>query len=558
MSSISSSDRARQTDEIRQAREEYQNSEAETARRNKAEKKRLQELHEQEIKRLRTEYDRQIDSMRNKHKDTLTARDQQHLEQMDKIKGLYLEQNRRRTEDAEVNRQAQKKAYQGEIDSLKKTTEQQKEVLTRNFRESMQERDEQFGEFQNRAQSTITKSIEERTQKLNEKHENELGAVIEDRDRKVADLSQQKAELQAHSRREMKEKDRLHGREKTRLNDHFAKVHSAQEELHNSLFAGRDEMLRAERENTREQYNKALEDKLQKMDAAHEQLRNQVDERMDSQIRSLSHELHKSKTDRVAETISNRRLRDLERKNILNATHERVEDLEKQKTQIVEVVNDQARQKVDNVLRRADQIVSETNRNNRLKANLQDQQSRESRAQLEFELKNRVEQVQDRAETRLRRMQNITNDQVVEQQKYHEKNVDLLKTNYTETLAAQREAQMQVIQDVRMRAEQRLREQEVKATRKLEEAVANYEAKLEKMQEEHRQEKTRMNQIFEQRMAQREKGFKNDQESLAMKYEAKLAQSNEVRQKELERVERRHQEQMVSLANRVKYFDKKA
>ena len=280
--------------------------------------------------------------------------------------------------------------------------------------------------------------------------------------------------------------------------------------------------------------------------------------RQDSQVRNLSNELARSKTDRVVEMVANKRIRDLERDHLQEQQQQRINEMEKERSQMLDVANKRTHDRISDVVHQNEKIIHDTNRSNRIKQDMQSQQTREDRARLQAEMRTRVSHEQDQTDKRVRRIMNVTSEETQAQQKYHEKSLDQLKNNYADTLSNQREVQMEMIQDIRLRAEERMRERDVKATKKLEETISNYEAKIQKIQEDHKTEKNRLVEMYEQRMTQREKGFKTEQETLAMKYENKLSQTDDLRQKEIDRLERRHKEQMADLSNRMRYLNKKA
>lgn len=557
MSSISPSERSQKTDELRQQREDYEEREVEGTRRAQAEKKRIQERHAAEIENLKKKFDNQVDTIRNRYKDTISARDQENQEKIEKVRQMYLEQNRRKTEDSDSQKNELKRTFETEIDKNQRIKEQQQDSLTRNFKQSLQQRDEEFKDFQNRAQEKITSSIDERSKNLNLKHEKELNAVVEDRDERVSKLDGTLRETQSALSSRLKDQERAHRYELDKTNNNWKKTYSNQEQTHDVLLSNRNEMLQAERGSMQEKFRATMEDKLDQVDKSNELLKEQVMARQDSQVRAIGDELRKVKSERVVDQITDRRLRDLDRKALLEQQTARMSSIEKEKEQIFDVANSRARGQVVQVIDQNEKILQDTNRKNQMNQNMLTQRAREDRASLEFENKSQVGHVLDQTDKRVRRLVGDTTEDARNLQKFHEKTVNQMKNDYTEHLTSQRGAQMEMIQSIQLRSEERLRELENKSAKKLEQTVANYEGKIEKMKEDSQSEKSRIVEMYESRMSQREKAMKQEQEALALKYEGRISMADETRQKELDRLERRHKEQMADLSSRMKYLNKK-
>lgn len=557
MSSINSAERSRQTDEVRRAREEYETRENENAKRARAERKHREEQHQADLENVKKEYEEQISTLRNKNKESLVARDYQHQEQVDRIKNLYLEQVRRKTNEHESARNELRRTLESEIEKQDQVHGQQQTNLKDAFARGMKERDERFSEFAEESRDKVSKTIEDRTQKLNEKHSKEMGALVEDRDRRLSETYSQANKSRKLHESQTKEQDRRYQDLIKRRDNHWENVFQTQEKMNNTLVDNKHEVLKAARNKMQDDYLAAIDRKEQEADSSREHTKAQVESRLDSSVRKMAAELREVQNDRTVEMITNRRLRDLERKGLQEAHQARLEVLDRERKQVYDSVNDEARGHIQNVIERTDKLMQASNRENKMQQNITTMRAREDRGQLEAEMESRLDQAGVQSDKRIRRVMQDTSEAQRVQQKYHETNMEQIKNAYSDNLQAQRETQFDMLNKVRIQSEKKIKELELQHTKKTDDLIAAYEAKIEKVREDARSEKDRMVNAYEGRLKQRDKAHEADKETQVIRYETKMAQMDEMRQKELERIERRTQEQLTAMNNRMKAYNKK-
>lgn len=130
MSSISSSDRARQDDIVRNTREDYENRETENNKRRAQELKRMETRHHDEIKNITDDYETRIAELKDRNRETLSDRDMANNRKIDEVRQTYRESLRNKMEDAYNDREQQKNTYTGEIKSKKKSLRIKNKILS--------------------------------------------------------------------------------------------------------------------------------------------------------------------------------------------------------------------------------------------------------------------------------------------------------------------------------------------------------------------------------------------------------------------------------------------
>ncbi|MFN7825476.1 MAG: hypothetical protein ACK5P6_08950 [Pseudobdellovibrionaceae bacterium] len=550
-SSVTASDRNRHTEELKNAREEYQSREAEQAKKQKRELTRMQQKHDEEIDQLTEAYKSQLGSMKNASSEQLKKREENYQAQIQKLRSMHTEQLRRKVMEQEEMKRANTEAYESEIAKNKQINEQQKNLLKSNFDNSLAERDRTVRDLGERNRDTITKSMENQKKRLNEKHSAEIEAISEDRDLRIG-TSERNAKLTRNTlENRIKEQERLNRQNLDRVNSNWESIYNENQKSHNAVMNSRDEMLKGERRRMSDRFEKATTDKLEELQNAYNYLKDQTAERLDREVRTASVNSRQAQNDRIIDMITNRRIRNIERDNLVEEYEKRMDVVNEQRDKTQAVAMEMAHGRVDKILEKTDKLISDVNQDNRMKQNVKDMQHRQDRDQLVTQAKASEEHLRNKSQERIEKVMTVTNKSQINQEKLHRNNLDQLRTNYQENLVSQREAHLDSLKETYTRMDERLRSNESKFESKLRETVNNYESKLEQMEELKRSDLKRQKDAHEARMSQLQKAHQGDQVGQNQKFELKMSQLEETHKKDIERLERRHHEQMSSLASRV-------
>lgn len=558
MSSISSSDRSRQTDELRRTREEYENREAEGVKKQKKELRRVQEKHSQEVQEITDNYEGRIDAVQAKSRETITKRDEAHREQVDQIRNMYREQLRRKTEDNETNSKVLRQTLNSEMDKKDAIKDQQRSVIERNFRDALQERDAQFAEHSERSRALVKDSLVERTDKLNSKHDRELESLSLDRDRKVFEMQKNQGEQKSYYETRLRDQERRSRSERERVDSNWRSIVEDQAAINATVLDNRNQLLKAERDSLREDFRVRADGEAIKNDQIRENLKAEVGERLDRQVRRANYDLRKANSEKIQSDLVHNRRSKIERDNIVQGYEARMRDLEGQVEGSQEVSRELTRRRVGEMADKSEKLLRDANRRSRGEQEMQQARYREDRARLIAEGDAKVNRAEERADTIVSRVKKATTENQVVQNKYYQTNLEQLKDSYAEQLGAQRDAHLESLAKIRMGMEAKMRSQDMKAQARTEALVQNYETKIKAMEEQHMAELKRVKDASATRIDQRDKNHRFETEAVAQKYEVRLSQQAESHQKEMERVQKRHEEAMADIGNRMNYLNKKA
>lgn len=556
MSSISSAERKSHTDDLRAQREESENRETETAKRHKKEVKRLLERQAKEVDSLKETYEKQIDTLRSRGNEQLSERDQENQAKIAELKTMYLESLRKKTSEAEQRRQAEADSYQGQIKKERQVGQQQRENLTRNFEDSIKERDRQFQDLTTQSRDDMKEAIERQGERQANKHQKEMRHVIEDRDNSQAQSQRDLKNSKSMYENRLRDQERNTSYQLDQKENSWRNTYDNKTKEMSELVAGKGEELKMARDHMQVRYNKALEEKLGALDGAHQILKDQTSARIDRDVRSLENENNRLQNDHMVEMMTTKRMRDLERKHVVQDYEVRMDNLAKTKDGLVEVGKEVNRRKIEQAVKKNNEILSETNRRNHTEMIIANERHREDRDRLEIEHKSSIRSMGDKSKERIEKVMRNTADAQRAERKQHNDNVGALRNSYSEELSNQRQAQMEQLKETYLRMDEKVKNTEEKLGRKLDETVNNYENRLAEVKEKHQQEMARLEQTYAAKTKDREKAHQMDIKTADIKTNMRLEQQQSLHEKEIERLDKRHQEQMVALAQKLNYYRK--
>lgn len=558
MSSIDASERRSSTDEIRRIREEYEQKAAENAKRKNKEIKAQSKNHQQELAELRDTYESQLQEVREKQGKALSQRDQKHQADVEQLRRMYLDSITRKTEDNQLTKKAMTDTFEQELGTTKRVHDEQKRNLQESFKKSVGERDQALTNTLERSREEMRTAIEQRADKLRQAHAREMQSVQADRNRQVTQADSDVRRILDATKSEVRDlKAEKEAQIRDRENRNVSNLRFAEDKFQKIADLQNMELQQQSKRLNQDsaQRLRATQDQMQENN---NQLREQVNSRIDNQLRAAEADARQAKQDQVLQAIASQRIRNLEREDLVGSYEDRFKSLEKNRLESHQAGQAEARRKIEEAVRMNEKLVREASRDARVKQNVIVQQNREARAGMEAMFTGQIDELKERSDKRVRNIVADANATQATQAKAFDENLEMMRARYLDNLQAQREAQLEQLKDMQIRMEKRMRETEAGLHKKVENINRHFEGEIAKLEDSKRDLQRSLERENATRLRNRDKAAKMEQESLTMKYESRLGQLQELQRQELERQEKRHQEQMASLAARANANLKKA
>jgi hypothetical protein len=558
MSSISSSDRSRQDDRVRQTREEYESREAENTKKKNREVSRLQKRHNEEVSQITEDYEDRIAQMKEGHRATLNERDQSNNRKIEDIRNLYRGSLKSRMEDSESERQALRSNYEGELKKQKQISESQKQNLVSQMTEEVGSRDQKFATQVEESRQKAQDSVKTNARRLNEAHAKERDALIESHSKTLEDKNRATNEMRKSYQGQLKTSEQRRQGDNERWSQKFTDTLKNKDAEYSDNLQMKGMILEGERTHLRDKYETALNDKSDAMDSQNQEFRETVNERVNSQIRSRDGKIQTLSGKLNNEISKNDRLRALERKNLTQDYEKRLNLAEDMREDAVSRMKELNGERISKVLDSSEKMLRQSERDSTFQRNTLTSQYRADKENLKMQHKDQLDQVTNTAENRVKKIVDLANKNQDVTAKYYDDALEQTKANYMNRVESQRDREINTQVTSNKVMTERFRNLEKTLNNRNEATVQNYETKIAQLKENHAQEMKRLEAQYAERSKNAVKSGKVEKDSLEMKYEAKLAQMNESHQDQLDRMNRRHQEDMQNLAVKVSSYNRKA
>lgn len=558
MSSVSGADRNRHTEELRNQREEYQERESEEVKKHRKEIRRLNQQHGEEVARLKENYNSRIEDLRSRSNENMTERDQANQAKIEEIRSMYHDQLKRKVGDSEDRKNEQVGALRGELAKSKQINEQQKDILVDQFNTTMAEREDVYKENAEKARVEMQDALKNRTSSLNAKHEKELSAVTGDRDRMLAQSATDKNANKNMYENKLRSQERQFNNKMAKAEENWHENFRQKEVEMDDALQGRNQALQLERRNMQDKYDRATQAKTDQMDQVRKNYEEAAQNRGNRELRSANFEAQRQQNMRFQEAAKSSRMSKLEKGNIIADYEKRIAVMDDERAQIRGKAMDEARDMVQTNARKNERLIGDITREDQRNRMIANERHAEDRARLEIEAKQKEDHTAKQTDGRIRKVIQATNEAQTQQIETHEKNLNELKSSYAENLMNQRQAQFSQLKDTYLRMEDRLRQNDEKHVKKLEDTEGAYQAKIKDIEKHYEGEIKKRDDLLAKKESQGEKVRRTERETMNLQFESKLAKLDEEHQRELDRLEKRHNDQMLSLTERLNYYRKKA
>ncbi len=556
MSSITPADRSRQTDELRNQREEHESREAEQTKKQKREMRRMAEKQDQEIQQLKDNYENQIKELKKNSNEQMTKRDLQNQAKIEQLRNMYTQTLRKKVETGEAEKDAEVDSLKGQLGKERQIHEQQRHVLKQNFDDSLAEKDRMFQSHASRSREEMKSTIGDRAEKLAEKHQKEMKAVLSAADERKQMDQRTLKETASYLEGKMKDQKLQSDLKFERAQANWNSNREIKESENETVIRARDEALKFERQKLQDRFNDITDKKTVELNELREDLKGTILNRVNRDIRAAEAENRQIKNDHLVQMVSSKRIRDLEKERVILDYEDRMKKLGESKDGLIEKGKEVNQERIAEVLKKNEGVMQEATRRFKTDQMIEKGRHAEDRNRLEIEHTTQLRKMGTRTDQRLNMVMKNTSEAQKAQIRQHTEIQNSMKNSYQEELAKQREAQMDQLKDTFLRMDERVRTTEDKWTKKMEDTVNNYELKIAQLQEQHRKELSRQSEVFDQRLRAERKAQEVEIKGQENKTDIKVTQIQEQHEKEVERMQKRHQEQMQSLAQKLSYYRK--
>ena len=558
MSSVNRTSERRADEQLRRTREEYENREAENAKRHKKEVRRLIEQQDRELAEIKESHENRMSDMQSRSREIMTERDQDYQEQIEDLRGMYREQMKKKVGESEQKRIMTAEAAESALNKEREINSLQKDRLVRAYDNAIMDKEKNYNTYSQKMRGDLVDKVVEQRDKLNASHQKELSLLTKTFDGERSQHERDLAQTRDVAKTRANDLQRYYNSRLNKMSTSFEDQIQSERNRAGEIIRNKDIYAQSERKEIKEKLGSAYDNKAQNLSRSVEAFKDDVNQRIDRDVRSRDNQLLDMKDKRIADNLSNQRIRDTERKSIIGSYEAKLKNIEQQKEDVFEVTKQISHERVRDVADQKDKLFRMTNATHQENMDMLKTKAKMDREALLVENKDVKESSRQRADNQIKTNLNATTEEMKKLLKYQDQTITQMKEDYRKSLVEQRLKNAEDLNQVKLRMQTQMKEFEKNNQGKVEYIVKDYESKIEQMEENHKNELKRMEETYNQRLSSREKAIKNQLETQKIKYETKISEIQDNTEKEQDRMVGRHQAELQNLAKQMSYNNKKS
>ena len=482
MSSVKGSDSSNSSREqdaiVRKNRETSQNNEAEMLKKHQREIRRINELHYSEIENLKKSHENQMNELRKMTSEDINARDHKYQKEIEELRSLYRKQQQTQADDNARANEALRKANTNDKRQAQEHKESRIEKLTSDYDKGLKERESVYEKNMAESREQQQNAIRTNREKLERHYEEHAKSLRDERNKTVGGLQKSYDEYRNNAESRFRDQELRHFQDQQRASDNLIRA------VNKERLAKQDseEILRQGFEDgitkTRDRYEKRASQERKLASMARDDLRSDVNSRINDQVLRLEREKQDLKDANVRGEMKMKQENERTINNVMDAYQRNVENYKEQRDAAVRQANDANHKDIAMIRKDYDEQATANNRLHR-----QMDEERNSIHKKAFETLNRDYQLRNEntksiADKRVKELYEVTS---AEKARLTELQID----NHTASQRAHQDALRQLratMEQEKLTAvtnlQEQLQRQELQHSERMAQTVSKYEKQI--------------------------------------------------------------------------------
>jgi hypothetical protein len=533
-----------QDESIRRNREEYRKKEAELVKKHAREMRSSNEKHASEIEKVQNQHTTHLNDVRERSQDSLTSRDMKYQKEMEDLRKLHNNQLKRANEDSLAKTEQVNKAAKHEMKQANLGKEDRTLELSSKYNAQMSEEKQRFEDQLNKVKRDADRDIEERSRRISGNYENNLDAVVDERNETVAALKRERRQERLAANDRLRNQEIRHAQDKGRVNEFHMDSIAHERQVHNDLQEHSRKAQSESLDTVRDKLNQARESDREESAGRFLELRDDVNERVEGQVNRLKRQVAKQQDEGIRTNRDNQMRANREVNNTRMAYHDKFEALEKSRKEILTQQNEVNTQDILKLRKENDDLLTQNARFYLDQMQMDSFRNKNAISEIKQEKKLHEDVQRQQSDTRVKMVKTEADNREQKLREKFDAGIQIMKTGQEDE---QKEVVLRLNQE-KMTAVQAMKEQiqkqEVENESKLSSIIAKYEKRLAEINDGIVKDK-RIKENRERTLVRdMQRQFESEKETLKIKYEEQ-AKNSELRHKdEIRDVNRRNQERL--------------
>jgi hypothetical protein len=554
MSSVSgsSNNRSQQDDAVRRTREEYQEREDQGVKKKNNDVKRLSQLHAQEIERLKNQHSAQLENLKNEVREAMTDRDMKYQKDINDLRGMHKQQLEKAAYDNESTRENSRKTSKEEIRMANERSIRQRQNLEQNLQNEIIDEKKNFEDSLGEIRENQKQTIQQQRENLNKAHTKELTTIRQGREEAVGDSKHDLDLQRRHAKTQMTETERNHRNEVKRLSENFQNTlgneregHSESQQMDRKAF--QDSLVKL-----KNKYEGSSGESAYNRDLQMEKFKDQIENRIESQVNRLQSENQNQKAASIRERIAMGRQNEREKQHVVEQAQLNIQDLQEQRDQVYDLSREQSAKDINRAVKQNQELMGKSELDKKRELQLANQINREALAQTESSLGNQNKMLKETGDLRVRRVYDEYNRNQQKIDGMYSERVKDMGATHENKLQIQRDALLKEKNDAVVRLTNQIQDQEIKHTVQLADVTENYEKQIRDLREQNLADKRKYEDQNRRMVEQMQKAHKLDMETVQNQTSGRIKQVEQRHDEEIRRLHHNHEEKIAEITTSIK------
>jgi hypothetical protein len=549
MTSVNSSDSSNRDDVIRRNREDYRQNEAELAKRQQKEIRRINEAHAEEVENLNASHQKQIEAIQKDSHEVLTERDQKNTNDIESLRLLHKKQLQSTLEDGQKKEGLYREALRSERLGKQTQTDAKIGQIEDNTRLASKTKDEIFQKNLGDSRESQLRAIAQQREKLESAHAKELEEMRTQRDEKVAALEREHSSFRKNTDQKIKSQELRHFQDGQKQSTELVRAVQKERLDRSKAEGGVKDDYNDAMAAQRERYDESLALQSEGMERARANMENTVTGRQENNVRRLELENRDLKDGNIRNLAGADHQKSRELNNVKDAMQKNIENYRVQRDEAIRIGNERRKKDIDQLTEKSNQDMIGTHRYYREKLDTQETNLRAEYRNMNSDFNARSEQLEKLSDVRVK---SIHGDAEESKARVMEHEQVVHETQQKENKESLRNIRVTVDSEKRdaiERIKELSRKNDIAHAEKLAEVGTKYEREIATLQDQLVRER-RVGDTQSRRMIdEMERSHKSEMDQQMAKYEDRLRTVQEQHQEELRRVNRMSDEKVQQLLN---------
>ncbi len=546
MSSVGSSN-----DSIRRNRDEYLQKESDLVKRQQKELKRMAETHDVELNQVQSHNEQKVEGVKKNAREVISSRDLKYQKEMDDLRSLHRRQLSQVSSDSDREISERTNEMKGSLQKEATRNEAKLNAKDEHFHNVIEDKDKAFQKNLESLREEQKETISHSRNNSDTAHQKQVDLILEDKAKSESNLQKQLKTSRDFSERQISDLEQKGFSDTERLSKaHMSAIQKERSEMNDNLQhvkSSYDTSLNK----TRERYDAALKDQAEDGHQGSQKFKTDIEGRINSQLNNLHTKVKEEQDLRARDQVNSNRSKSTEVKNVRDEFQKNIDDLEKQKQQLLDQSNQVVKTKVDSLQRQHNTALSQSNKFFKERLNSQDLKNRESLSNFQTDFSARNSEVSSQADQRVKRVLEHANSSSVRLQNSQRDALDTVQAQHAEDLKDLRDMGIKEKSQAVEGLKNQMREREAKHSEQLSQLKMKFEKQVNDLNDQLLHEHKGNEDNVKRLVTELKKGHQSEIENLNLQNQQKIRQLDEQHNLELKNLNRRNEEKMNDLVTTV-------